>query len=304
MDAIPALDEFGPPWVVKADGLAAGKGTTVTTNREIAEDTVRNELQRKSSRIVIEQYIDGWEASVLATVSANHIQWLMPIFQDYKQAYDNDTGPNTGGMGVYSPVPNLTAQVVDNIRDRILQPFVKILPEYGINFQGVVYLNAIIPFDTVDPYVLEFNARFGDPEAQGIFPLVKDGLAKHFMGIADNLTETPIPEVKNEASVVVVLASKGYPVNPSTGDKITIKPVHDETNLHIFHAGTGRSSNGDLVTAGGRILNVVATSDNVESARKLVYSTIKESIFFNGMHYRSDIGLSRVRRMKKLGQIQ
>lgn len=296
-DAIPALDRLGPPWVVKADGLASGKGTTVTANREEAEDAVRRELQRESGKIVIEQFIDGWEASFLATVSAGHVQWLMPVFQDYKPAYDGDIGPNTGGMGAYTPVPNVTSTIVENVRERILYPFVKVLPEAQVNFQGVLYLNAIIPHGTQDPYVLEFNARFGDPEAQGILPLVKNGLARHLYDIAENSSEVTIPEMLDQTCVVAVIASKGYPTNPSIGDKIMIKPIM-KNNVTIFHAGTGKNPNGELVTAGGRVLNVVATAANVESARNAVYNTIKESIFFNGMNYRSDIGLPQARRRK------
>jgi phosphoribosylamine--glycine ligase len=295
--AISALDRLGPPWVVKADGLAAGKGTTVTVDRREAEEAIRRELQRKSSRIVIEKFIDGWEASFLATVSANRIQWLMPVLQDYKPIFDNDIGPNTGGMGVSTPVPYVTKSLVENVRERILSRLLKALAEVNMRFQGVVYLNAIIPHGTEDPYVLEFNARFGDPEAQGIMPLVKSGLAAHLSAIADNSKTTSLPEVSDSASVVVVLASKGYPSNPSLGDKITIKEL-SRNQVSVFHAGTAIGPNGTLVTSGGRVLNIVATGHDVESARNYTYSAIKNSIFFQGMQFRTDIGLSQVRKRK------
>ncbi len=296
-DALPALDRLGPPWVVKADGLAAGKGTTVTVDRQEAEEAVRRELQRASGRIVIEQFIDGWEASFLATASAERIQWLMPVLQDYKPIFDRDVGPNTGGMGAYTPVPSVTNSLVENVRERIFSPLLKALAEMKIHFQGVIYLNAIIPHGTEDPYVLEFNARFGDPEAQGIMPLVKTGLASHLSAVANNSRRASGPETLQSASVTVVLASKGYPTSPSIGDRITIKKLSKE-NVTIFHAGTSKSPSGELVTAGGRVLNIVATGPTVESARNDAYSTIKDSVYFNGMQYRTDIGLPQVRKRK------
>lgn len=294
-DAIAALDRLGPPWVVKADGLAAGKGTTVTVDRGEAEEAIRRELQRESSRIVIEKFIDGWEASFLATVSADQIQWMMPVLQDYKPIYDGDIGPNTGGMGVYTPVPNVTKSLVEKVRETIFNRLLKALAKMNMHFQGVVYLNAIIPHGTEDPYVLEFNARFGDPEAQGIMPLVRSGLAAHLSAIADNSKTTSLPEVSDSASVVVVLASKGYPLNPSLGDKITIKEL-SRNQVSVFHAGTAMGPDGTLVTSGGRVLNIVATGRGVESARNDAYSAIKNSVFFRGMQFRTDIGLTQVRK--------
>jgi phosphoribosylamine---glycine ligase len=289
------LDEIGPPWVIKADGLAAGKGTTVTKDRREAETAIQRELEREPRRIVMEEFIDGWEASFTATVSADRVQWLAPVFQDYKPAFDGDSGPNTGGMGVFTPVPSVTQSLVDRVRKKILDPATAAMTKEGAPFQGVLYLNVIVKHGTEEPFVLEFNARFGDPEAQGIMPLVKHGLFAHFNGVAANSDRPPLPESSHSASVVVVLASKGYPENPTTGDPITLRPVSNR-NIVVFHAGTARDSKGQLVTSGGRVLNVSAAGPSVDSARKDAYAVIGNSIQFSGMHYRSDIGSGKIRR--------
>ncbi len=295
--AVAALEDLGPPWVIKADGLASGKGTTVTADRQEAEAAIHRELKREPGKIVMEQFIDGWEASFTATVSAGRIQWLAPVLQDYKPAFDDDVGPNTGGMGVYTPVQTVTETIIDKVRAKILIPVVNALEEMKIHYQGVLYLNTIVPHGKHDPYVLEFNARFGDPEAQGIVPLVTKGLGAHLKQIADDSPKPVIPEMSKSASVVVVLAARGYPTSPSIGDKITIKQTPAK-NVIVFHAGTARSPNGELVTSGGRVLNIVATGGTVDSAREEAYSKITNVAYFNGMQYRSDIGLNRPRRRK------
>jgi len=297
-----ALDRMGPPWVVKADGLASGKGTTVTSDRREAEVAIHRELEREPRRIVIEEFIDGWEASFTATISGGRAQWLAPVFQDYKPIYDGDVGPNTGGMGVYAPVPMITEALVDKVRRTILDPSVDAMVKENVPFQGVLYLNIIVKHGTEDPRLLEFNARFGDPEAQGIAPLVKGGLLTHMREIAEDSKRPSLPKCASSASVVVVLASKGYPANPSTGDRITIRKL-SQNNVVLFHAGTAIDSTGKLVTAGGRVLNIAVTGPDVESARKDAYSAIGSSVQFPGMQYRRDIGNGRLRR-RKLEQIQ
>lgn len=295
------LDQMGPPWVVKADGLAAGKGTTVTDNRREAEGAIERELAREPGRIVIEEFIDGWEASFIATISAGRVQWLAPILQDYKPVYDRDTGPNTGGMGVYSPVATVTPELVEKVKSRILGPSVRAMVKDNSPFQGVLYLNIIVKHGTEDPRLLEFNARFGDPEAQGIAPLIESGLLAHMNDVAEDSSRTQLPECSSLASVVVVLASKGYPENPSTGEKITISRFVQD-NVVLFHAGTSQTSTGELITSGGRVLNIAATGPDVESARKQAYFAI-QAVHFPGMQYRHDIGSGEVRR-RKLEQVQ
>jgi phosphoribosylamine---glycine ligase len=301
-EAMRALDEMGPPWVVKADGLAAGKGTTVTGDPREAEDAIKRELERAPKKIVLEEFIDGWESSFTATVSGGKSQWLAPVFQDYKPIYDEDTGPNTGGMGAYSPIPNVSPQLIEKVKTKILDPAVRAMNKEGCPFQGVLYLNIIVKHGTEDPHLLEFNARFGDPEAQGIVPLINAGLLAHMNGIAEDSSRPPMPKCRSSASVVVVLASKGYPSDPSLGDKITIKRS-SKSNVVVFQAGTKIGPTGDLVTAGGRVLNVAATGPDVQTARKTAYSTIEESIHFPGMQFRHDIGSDQIRR-RKLEQLQ
>ncbi len=293
-DAIQALDQFGPPWVVKADGLAAGKGTTVTQDRHEAQGAIRRELAREPGRVVIEEFVNGWESTFMTTVSAGRHHWLTPVLQDYKPAFDGDTGPNTGGMGCFTPVPTVTPSLVQKVENTILTPVVDELEEQKNHFQGILNLNGIVKHGTEDPYVLEFNARFGDPEWQGVAPLVKEGLFAHMYEVAENSDRPALPECRELACVVVVLASKGYPASQSLGDKITIRPFSNK-DVVIFHAGTAKNTAGELVTAGGRVLNVVATGSDVESARRKAYSVIRDSIRFEGMHYRSDIGAAWTR---------
>ena len=294
-EAIGALDGFGPPWVVKADGLAAGKGTTVTRNKREAEAAIHRELQREPGRIVLEEFIDGWEATFMATVSKGEVQWLTPVFEDYKPLSDGDAGPNTGGMGCFTPIPTVTPSLVEKVRGSILSPVVAAMEKVGVHYQGVLNLNAIVRRGSEEPFMLEFNARFGDPEGQGAVMLVEKGLASHLSSVAEDLDVAEPPQCRQGVCVVVVLASKGYPASPTTGDKIMIRPVPDE-NVTFLHAGTSKNSSGELVTAGGRVLNVVATGDSVERARKAAYSTIKSSVQFKGMQYRTDIGAHRARR--------
>ncbi len=293
-EARSALDRFGPPWVVKADGLAAGKGTTVTQDRREAESAVQKELQRDAGRVVLEEFVDGWEATFMATVSAGRVQWLTPVFQDYKPVSDGDMGPNTGGMGCYSPVPEATPSLVEKVERSILSPAIAAMEESGVHYQGLLNLNALISNRTGEPYVLEFNARFGDPEAQGVAMLVDSGLAAHLNAVARGSDKPTVPKTIKSGCVVVVLASKGYPTSQSIGDKITLRPLTDK-NVTIFHAGTARTPAGELVTAGGRVLNVAATGATVESARRRVYSVIGTCVQFSGMQYRSDIGVGRTR---------
>jgi phosphoribosylamine--glycine ligase len=297
-----ALDHQGPPWVIKADGLAAGKGTTVTNDRREAETAIQRELKREPGRIVMDEFIDGWEASLTATVSGGRAQWLTPVFQDYKPIYDGDTGPNTGGMGVYSPVPAVTPSLVEKVKRRILDPSISALVKEKVPFRGILYLNIIVKHGTEDPRLLEFNARFGDPEAQGIAPLVSRGLLAHMSAVAEDSIRPPLPECSSSASVVVVLASAGYPASPVTGAKITLGRIA-QSNVVLFHAGTTKTPAGELVTAGGRVLDVAATGPDVQSAREDAYAAIGTSIHFQGMQYRRDIGSGEIRR-RRLEQIQ
>ena len=230
----------------------------------------------------------------MATVSAGRFQWVTPVFQDYKPAFDGDTGPNTGGMGCFTPAPTVTSSLFEKVKRTILAPTVEALEKSEAHFQGVLNLNAMVRYGTEDPYVLEFNARFGDPEGQGTMMLVDNGLAKHLYSVAEDLPDSQVPQCQESACVLVVLASRGYPTSPSMGDRITIRPLPGK-NLAILHAGTAKSPSGELVTSGGRVLNVVAVRPTLEAARHDAYSVIGSSVQFSGMHYRSDIGAVQAR---------
>ncbi len=295
--ALAKLDGFGPPWVVKADGLAAGKGTTVTHERRVAEDAIKREFRTGPSRVIIEEFIDGWEATFMASVSSGRIQWLMPAFQDYKPVYDNDVGPNTGGMGCYSPVPTVTTQLLENVKNSIVSPAIAGLEKLGIRYQGVLNVNAIISYETEEPLVLEFNARFGDPEGQGVMMLIESGLANHLRSVAEDKPRVEAPKCRTSSCVLVVLSSRGYPTTQSLGNRVTIRPFTDK-NVTIFHAGTTRNSAGELVTGGGRVLNVASVANTLESAREEAYNIIRNTVHFDGMHYRSDVGAVEKRRQR------
>ncbi len=297
VEAEKALDYFGPPWIVKADGLAAGKGTTVTSDRSQAKIAIERELQRDPGRVVLEEFIDGWEATFMATVSSGRVQWMAPVLQDYKPLFDGDTGPNTGGMGCFTPLPTVTPSLVEKVKNTILTRTVEAMKESGVHCQGILNLNAIVRYGTEEPYVLEFNVRFGDPEGQATMALVENGLAEHLYAVAEDSPNPPLPECRESACVLVVLASKGYPASQSIGDRITIRPMPNK-NVAILHAGTANSPSGELVTSGGRVLNVTATGPSVESAREDVYSVIGSLVHFNGMQYRSDIGAAQARQRK------
>ena len=184
------------------------------------------------------------------------------------------------------------SSLLEKVKRKILTPTVEAMEDSQVHYQGVLNLNAIVRYGTEDPYVLEFNARFGDPEGQGAMVLVESGLAKHLYEISEDSQVAPAPRIRDSACVLVVLASKGYPVSQSLGDKITIQPTSKQ-NITILHAGTATGPTGELVTSGGRVLNVVATGPSVESARRDAYSVIGPLVQFNGIHYRSDIGALR-----------
>jgi phosphoribosylamine--glycine ligase len=292
--AVQALDRFGPPWVIKADGLTAGKGVAITADRAEAEAAIRRHLKRPPGRIVLEAFIDGWEATFMVTVAADKLCWHTPVFQDYKPAFEGDTGPNTGGMGVFTPVPTATERVKSRVRDEILQRTATALAACDSAFYGTLCLNGIVAYDTGDPYVLEFNSRFGDPEAQGLMPLVEGGLASHLSDIADQRVASGIPRVRECASVGVCVVTRGYPTDECYGDEITISRPPPE-GVVLLHAGTTRRPGGSLVTAGGRVFNVVATSSTVRQARADVYDFLESGMHFSGMYYRRDIALEEAR---------
>lgn len=274
-----ALDEFGPPYVVKDNGLAAGKGVVVTEDRGIA---VEHAL--RCVPVVIEEFLDGPEVSLFAITDGTTVRPLRPA-QDFKRAYDDDAGPNTGGMGAYTPLPWVSDDLVDEVRATVLQPTVDELRRRGRPFVGLLYAGLALTSRGVR--VVEFNARFGDPETQALLPLLKTPLATVLAAAASgDLAAQPELEWADGAAVTVVLASHGYPELPRSGDHLTIGDLPD--GAHVVHAGTALDDQGRLVSAGGRVLAVVGTGADLDHARALAYQGL-ERIDLDGSFYRRDI---------------
>jgi phosphoribosylamine--glycine ligase len=278
--AAAALDELGPPYVVKDDGLAAGKGVVVTTDRAAA-----HEHAVAGGRVVIEEYLDGPEVSLFAITDGTTVYPLQPA-QDFKRIHDGDEGPNTGGMGAYTPLPWAPEGLVDEVRRTVLEPTVEEMARRGTPFAGLLYAGLALTSSGLR--VVEFNARFGDPETQPLMALLDSPLAALLYGAATgSLADVPPPAWKPGAAVAVVLASKGYPETSSSGDVIDLDGAESVDGVHVIHAGTARSG-ADLVTAGGRVLAVVATGDSVAAARDAAYEGVAH-VEFEGAQHRTDI---------------
>jgi phosphoribosylamine--glycine ligase len=284
------LDQKGAPIVIKADGLAAGKGVVVATTLEEAHAAVDsmladNKLGDAGARVVIEEFLDGEEASFIVMVDGKHVLALASS-QDHKRLLDGDKGPNTGGMGAYSPAPIVTPQLHARVMREIILPTVRGMEMEGIRYTGFLYAGLMIDAHG-NPKTLEFNCRMGDPETQPIMARLKGDFSKVVeLAIAGTLATAEI-EWDRRTALGVVLAAHNYPDTPRKGDRISdIPPETPETVT--FHAGT-TLENGKLVTSGGRVLCVVGLSDSVRGAQSVVYDTINQ-IEFDGMQYRRDIG--------------
>jgi phosphoribosylamine---glycine ligase len=280
-EAAAALDEFGAPYVVKDDGLAAGKGVVVTAERAAALAHAEG-----CDRVVIEEYLDGPEVSLFAITDGFCVYPLQPA-QDFKRIHEGDEGPNTGGMGAYTPLTWAPPDLVDEVQTTVLQPTVDEMARRGTPFRGLLYVGLALTSRGVR--VVEFNARFGDPETQPLLALLESPLSPLLLGAANgSLAEAPPPVFRPGAAVAVVLASAGYPESSSKGDVITGVGAADELeDVHVIHAGTALSGD-DLVTAGGRVLAVVGTGSSVTEARDAAYRGVAE-IRFDGAQHRTDI---------------
>jgi phosphoribosylamine--glycine ligase len=281
-----ALDEFGPPYVVKDDGLAAGKGVVVTDDRQQALDHAA-----ACGRVIVEEYLDGPEVSLFGLCSWNDADgttvYPLLLAQDFKRVFDGDEGPNTGGMGAYTPLPWAPADLVDEITRTVLRPTVEEMARRGTPFQGLLYAGLALTARGVR--VVEFNARFGDPETQPILALLDSPLSPLLLGAATGrLADVPPPTWRTGAAVTVVMASKGYPETSSKGDVIvgTETLAHDP-HVQVIHAGTA-TVDGHLVTAGGRVLAVTATGADIADARAQAYEGVA-MISFPGAQWRRDI---------------
>ncbi len=293
-------DDVGMPLVVKADGLAAGKGVSIVANREdalaeAAKMIEDRQLGSAGTRLVLEEFLEGDEVSFFALSDGHHVLPLVSA-QDYKRAYDGDEGPNTGGMGCICPATNLKADTFKMIVKDIINPTISGLAAEGRKYQGLLYCGLMLTSE--GPKVLEFNARFGDPEAQAILPRLKGDLLPLLLEVAEGRLGKHRPEWTREPAVSVVLASGGYPGSYETGKPI--KGLEDGTielgeAAYVFHAGT-KNEDGNLVTAGGRVLAVTALGQNLKAAIDLSYQHV-ERIQFEGRQYRKDIGLKALARL-------
>jgi len=302
------IDEQGAPIVIKADGLAAGKGVIVAETIEQAHAAIDdmladNKFGDAGSRVVIEQFLQGEEASFICMVDGNNIL-PMATSQDHKRAFEGDTGPNTGGMGAYSPAPVVTQEVHDKVMAQVIQPVVDAMNAAGHPYTGFLYAGLMID-EAGDPYVIEFNCRFGDPETQPILMRLQSSMVDLVaQGLAGQLPN----DAKWDArpALGIVIASKGYPESSSKGDVIAGLPELDANNnnpVKVFHAGTAFShdsntdgSNGDntgntkeVITNGGRVLCVTALADSILDAQQAALA-VTAAISFDGAHYRRDIG--------------
>jgi phosphoribosylamine--glycine ligase len=280
-----ALEEFGAPFVVKADGLAAGKGVIVTSDKQAALDHA-NTFLTQGMEILVEEFLDGEEVSLFFLADGTSVLPLSPA-QDFKRAYDNDEGPNTGGMGAYSPLPWLPEGFVSEVQERVALPTVRELARLGTPFVGLLYCGLIVT--TKGIRVIEFNARFGDPETQVVLRRLTTPLAHLLHNAATgHLAETAEPEFSKDVAVTVVMASEGYPVTSAPNREIS-GLVADSDTVEIAHAAT-KLEDGKLIATGGRVLSVVSTADSFHQARDHAYKIIKD-IKLEGSHYRTDIAL-------------
>ncbi|MEK5061148.1 phosphoribosylamine--glycine ligase [Paenibacillus sp. FSL H7-0326] len=280
------------PIVIKADGLAAGKGVTVAYTMEEAEEALRSMMLDKvfgdaGTQVVIEEFLEGQEMSILAFVDGETVR-CMPAAQDHKPVYDGDKGPNTGGMGTYSPLPHIDQAIIDKAIESIVIPTAKAMVEEGRPFRGVLFAGLMISPDGT-PKTIEFNARFGDPETQVVLPRLKTDLLEIFLAAVNGTLADIDIEWSEEAAVCVVQASGGYPASYPKGIVISgLDEVSSGESALVFHAGTAKNEAGEWVTNGGRVLGIVGRGATIEEARAEAYAAAKR-IDFEGKHQRTDI---------------
>ncbi|WP_433475796.1 phosphoribosylamine--glycine ligase [Spirillospora sp. CA-142024] len=279
-----ALDAFGPPYVVKDDGLAAGKGVVVTVDRAVASAHAA-----ACERVVIEEFLDGPEVSLFALCDGEHAVPLLPA-QDFKRAYDDDEGPNTGGMGAYTPLPWAPPDLVDEVMATVVQPAMDELRRRETPYVGVLYAGLALTSKGVR--VVEFNARFGDPETQVVLDRLATPIATLLQACAIGGLDPDLrPEWHPGAAVTVVVAAEGYPSAPAKGDEITgLEEAAEVEGAYVLHAGTKLGGEGRLVANGGRVLNVVGTGPDLAAARETAYDAVAK-IGLRGSHHRADIAL-------------
>ncbi len=286
-----AINNQQPPYVIKADGLAAGKGVVICDNEEEAKQTledylVKEKLGGAGKNIVLEEYLPGEELSIIIMTDGEDYV-MLPSARDYKRAGEGDTGPNTGGMGAISPLPGISQSLTNRIRETIIEPTIKGIKQENNRFRGFLYFGLVLVDD--EPYVLEYNVRLGDPEAEAILPrLDADLLSVARQTINQDLSQVNLP-IKSEVAASVMMVSGGYPGDYEKG-KI-IKGLDQLKDSWVFHAGTKVSDGGDILTSGGRVLAVTSLGNHLSSALEKCYASL-ENIHFDNSYYRKDIGQS------------
>ncbi|HWI54566.1 MAG TPA: phosphoribosylamine--glycine ligase, partial [Desulfobacteria bacterium] len=289
-EAIAYIKESGAPCVVKADGLAAGKGVIVAMDEQTAIDAVKMIMEDKAfgdsgNRLVVEEYLDGEEVSILAFTDGTAVIPMVSS-QDHKRIFDNDEGPNTGGMGAYSPAPVYTRELEPFVYDRILLPTIEGMKSEGRTYEGVIYAGLMITKD--GPKVLEYNARFGDPETQAVLMRLETDLVEIIEAVLDKRLAGMDIKWRDEAAVCVVMASGGYPGSYKKGDVISGLDEAAATGATVFHAGTTLKA-GEIVTSGGRVLGVTALGQTIPDAIENVYKAV-DKISWDEAQFRRDIG--------------
>jgi phosphoribosylamine--glycine ligase len=288
-EAIAALGDFGIPVVIKADGLAGGKGVTVATTRAEAEEAIAS---AGDSPLVIEEFLEGEEASLFALVDGETAV-LFATAQDHKRVGEGDTGPNTGGMGAYSPAPVLTPELERRAMEEIVAPTARALAAAGTPFSGVLYAGLMLT--SGGPRLIEYNVRFGDPECEAIMPRVEGDFAELLMAVASGRIAEAEPRLSSEFAVTVIVAARGYPGTPVSGGLIReLEAAEQVEGVTVFHAGTAQGEGG-LIARGGRVLAVTATADTFGNARARAYRAVDQIDFADGFH-RRDIGWREVHR--------
>lgn len=289
-EALSVLDQVRQPLVVKADGLAAGKGVTVADSIDATAQAIHDAFGGRfgaaGCQLVLEERLEGPEVSVFALCDGERLL-LLPPAQDHKRLKDGDKGPNTGGMGAYAPAPLLDAAGLDVVHQQVLKPTLEALKQRGIDYRGVIYAGLMLT--PTGPQVIEFNCRFGDPECQTLMPLMGPELAQVLQACALGcLDQAPELFIVDRCSACVVAAASGYPEAPRKGDRLEIQ-LQPDASIQLFHAGTRRSEEGHQLTSGGRVLAVVAQADDFDQAFTAAYQGLSQ-VHFNGITYRHDIG--------------
>jgi phosphoribosylamine---glycine ligase len=288
-EALDYVRSEGAPIVIKADGLAAGKGVVVAKSLEEAEDALKSMMKdvafgAAGVRVVIEEFLEGEELTLLSFVNGSIVKPMVPS-QDHKPVYDGDKGPNTGGMGTYAPLPHIDSSMTERIIETIVQPTAEAMVAEGVPYEGILYTGLMLTKE--GPKVIEYNARFGDPETQVVLPLLETDLVDIVTASLTGELENIEVKWKDKAAVCVIMSSAGYPGPYEKGE--VIYGLDQVVNPSIiFHAGTA-AKDGEIITSGGRVLGVTAVGETLKEARELAYQSV-EKVSFNGAHYRTDIG--------------